>query len=127
MNLSTEVESETTVAARIAGEDIARGDFVTVLNETIEVASFLWTCSAVSLPPEEPVRIRYAASDAGWPRQVIGVCLPFIYVKTPRGVVKTIDIRLQQLVRLDRACAQIVWDELKPAPKKKRKSRKKAK
>lgn len=126
MNLSTEIESTTTVAARVAGEDISCGDFVTVLNETIELPSFLWSCSAVSLPPEEPVRIRYAADDAGWPRQVIGICLPFIYVKTHIGVVMPIDTRQRQLVRLDEACARNVWDELKP-PKQKSKTGKKKK
>src|SRR5690606_23898700 len=101
MTTTTETDTETTVAARIAGEDIACGDFVSVLNEVIEFPSFLWNCSAVSLSAEEPVRIRYTASDAGQPYQVIGVCLPFVYVKTPSGSVNTIDTRQRQLVRLD--------------------------
>ena len=122
MNTTTEVCPETTVAARIAGEDIACGDFVSVLNEIIELPSFLWNGSAVSLSAEEPVRIRYAASDAGQPYQVIGICLPFVYVKTPGGSVATIDTRQRQLVRLDETCARRVWQELtKPRSKKKRK------
>jgi hypothetical protein len=121
MKTNTEERPQTTVAARIAGEDIARGDFVTVMNETIELPSFLWNCSDVSLAPEEPVRIKYASSEAGQPRQVIGVCLPFVYVKTHFGSVVTIDTRLCQLVRLDENCARAIWKELKAPFKKKRK------
>jgi hypothetical protein len=121
MKTTTKLCAETTVAARIAGEDIACGDFVTILNEVVELPSFLWCSSPVSLAPEEPVRIRFITSDAGQPRKVIGICLPFIYARTPDGSVTTIDTRQCQLVRLDQGCASAVWKELKPASRKKRK------
>jgi len=122
MNSTTEADSNTTVAARIAGEDIACGDFVSVLNEIVELPSFLWNGSAVSLSAEQPVRICYAASDAGHPKKVIGICLPFVYVRTPNGSVTTIDTRQRQLVRLNEDCASAVWNELtKSRSKKKRK------
>ncbi len=122
MNTTTETYSDTTVAARIAGEDIACGDFVSVLNEIIELPSFLWNGSAISLAAEEPVRIRYAANDAGQPYKVMGICLPFVYVKTPNGAIITMDTRQRQLVRLNKNCALAVWNELtKSRSKKKRK------
>ncbi len=121
MKTAPVTSTETTVARCIAGEDIAIGDFVTVINNVVELPSFLWACSAISLPAEEPVRIRYMASEAGKPYQVIGVCLPFVYAKTPGGTVITIDTRQRQLVRLDGDCARVVWKELNSASKKKRK------
>jgi len=118
MKVATQPELETTVAARIAGEDIACGDYVAVMNEIIELPSYLWSCSGVSLAPDEPVRIRYIASDAGQPYKVIGVCLPFVYAKTHRGRVIVIDTRQRQLVRLDQACANVVWEKMKSHAKK---------
>jgi hypothetical protein len=56
MNATTETPSTTTVAARIAGEDINQGDYVTVLNEIVELPSYLWNCSGAALPADEPVR-----------------------------------------------------------------------
>ena len=121
MKLAAQTALETSVAARIAGEDIACGDFVAVMNEIIELPSFLWTCSGVSLAPDEPVRSGYAASDAGEPYKVIGVCLPFVYAKTHRGRVVVLDTRQRQLVRLDQTCAGAVWEKMKPPSRKARK------
>jgi hypothetical protein len=120
MKVASETTFETTVAVRIAGEDIACGDFVTVLNEVVELPSFLWDCSAVSLSPNEPVRIRYMTDDAGQPYKVIGVCLPFVYVKKHCGAVVAIDTRQRQLVRLDRDCARAVWKKMKSPSRKRR-------
>lgn len=118
MKVATQTDLKTTVAARIAGEDIACGDFVAVMNEMIELPSFLWSCSGVSLAPDEPVRIRYVANDAGHPYKVIGVCLPFVYAKTHRGRVVVIDTRQRQLVRLDHGCARSVWQKMKSSSRK---------
>ena len=113
MKVTTQTTLETKVAARIAGEDIACGDFVAVMNQIAEFPSFLWNCSAVSLAPDEPVRIRYMADDAGYPMKVIGVCLPFVYAKTHFGLVVVLDTRQRQLVRLDHDCARAVWKNMK--------------
>ncbi|QDS88377.1 hypothetical protein EC9_25670 [Rosistilla ulvae] len=121
MKVASPSWQRTTVAARIAGEDICCGDYVTVLNEQLELPSYLWSCSATSLPPDELVRIRYMPQEAGHPLKVIGVCLPFVYAKNDRAAVVTIDTRRQQLVRLDRKCARNVWKQLsKKVAKKKR-------
>ncbi|MCA9124812.1 MAG: hypothetical protein H6821_00810 [Planctomycetaceae bacterium] len=121
MKVATQTDLKTTVAARIAGEDIACGDFVAVMNEIVELPSFLWSCSGVSLAPDEPVRVRYVARDAGQPYKVIGVCLPFVYAKSHADRVIVIDTRQRQLVRLDQACASMVWEKMKLPAKKSRK------
>src|SRR5688572_9438509 len=114
MKTASETSLETTVAARIAGEDISVGDYVTVMSEVVELPSFLWDSAAISLPADELVRIRCMASDAGVPHRVIGVCLPFVYVKIPSGSVISIDTRQRQLVRLDEHCARVIWKAMNP-------------
>ena len=121
MNVATKPALETTVAARIAGEDLACGDFVAVMNEIVELPSFLWNGASVALAPDEPVRIRYTARDAGQPYKVIGVCLPFVYAKTHGGHVIVLDTRQRQLVRLDQACGSAVWEKMKAREKNGRK------
>ena len=48
--MKTSVDSEfvTTVAATVAGEDLRCGDFITLLNATFEIPSYMW--DQVSLP-----------------------------------------------------------------------------
>ncbi|WP_182871445.1 hypothetical protein [Stieleria mannarensis] len=121
MKATTDTPSCTTVAARIAGEDIKPGDYVSVLNEIVELPSFLWSCSAASLPVEDPVRIRYMPDEAGQPFKVVAVCLPFVYAKRPKGGITTFDTRQHQLVRLDRRNGRSVWKQIKKSLRKKKK------
>ncbi len=123
MKNTTETTSQITVAARIAGEDIKPGDFVTVLNELREWPSFMWSNSGISLPADELVCIRHMPSDAGELHKVIAVCLPFVYVKQTQGDVFPIDTRQQQLVRLDSANAQLVWKQMTRKSKTKNKQK----
>lgn len=125
---TTEKNNDTSVATRIAGEDIAAGDFLTILSEVIELPSFLWNCSDVSLPPHTPVKIRFLPNSAGLPCKVMTVCLPFVYAKYPNGYLMAFDIRLQDLVRLDRENAKAIWQEMrKPFQKRTKAKRKKKK
>ncbi len=119
MKTKSESQLELKVAATVAGEDLACGDYVAMLNETFELPSFLWDCCGVSLPPHEPVRLKLITDDAGQPLKVLAVCLPFVYVKTPNGKTETIDTRRIQLVRLDSRCAKVVRKELRSKSKKK--------
>ncbi|MEM9589391.1 MAG: hypothetical protein AAGA03_19070 [Planctomycetota bacterium] len=121
METTTETHYATNVAARVAGEDIRRGDYVTVLNEIVELPSFLWCCSGGTLPADEPVRIRCMPGDAGHPFRVVAVCLPFVYTKRPKGGTATFDTRQYQLVRLDRDSGRAMWKRLRKPAKKKRK------
>ena len=108
----------TTVATRIAGEDIAKGDYITVLSEIIEAPSFLWDCSGLSIPFDEPVRTRYLPNSAGEPHKVVAVCLPFVYAERPRGALIAFDTRQQQLVRLDHAIGRLLWERMQKSKKK---------
>ena len=101
----------------IAGEDLACGDYIVLLNETVDFPSFLWDACGASLSPHELVRLRVVPSNAGYPLRVIAICLPFVYAKTPGGETTTIDTRRTQLVRLHRKCAKVIWKELRSVPK----------
>lgn len=120
MRNTTDTHLETTLAASVAGEDIACGDFIAVMNEVIELPSYLWSGCDISLPSDEPVRLRFLPCDSGEPRKVIAVCLPFVYAKKPNGSVVTLDVRRYQLLRLDRACARAAWKARKPSKKRRR-------
>ncbi|TWU39496.1 hypothetical protein [Novipirellula artificiosorum] len=123
MKTTTESRSKTvtTVAARIAGEDIAKGDYVTILSEITELPSYLWDRSGISQPIDELVRLRYLPRAAGEPHRVVAVCLPFVYAKRPKGNLIAFDTRQQQLVRLDRANGRSLWKQLGKTTKKKTK------
>ncbi|XZE56080.1 hypothetical protein SH139x_002138 [Planctomycetaceae bacterium SH139] len=123
MKTTTESRSQTvtTVAARIAGEDIAKDDYVTILSEIIELPSYLWDGSGISQPIDELVRLRYLPRAAGEPHKVVAVCLPFVYAKRPKGNLIAFDTRQQQLVRLDRDIGRSLWKEMRKAAKKKTK------
>jgi hypothetical protein len=118
MKTSTETQPTTTVAASVAGEDLHCGEYVTLLNATCEIPSYMW--DQAMLPATELVRLKIIPCEAGVPLKVFAVCLPFVYAKTAAGDVRTLDLRRQQIVRLDRAAVKEVWTVLKPANKKTR-------
>lgn len=117
MKTTAASQLELTAAATVAGEDLAGGDYVSVLNETVEFPSFLWDACGASLPPHELVRLRLVPANAGHPLRVVAICLPFVYAKMPSGEMATIDTRRTQLVRLDRKCAKAIWRELRSGAK----------
>ena len=104
---------EPTLAASVAGEDLRVGDDVAVLNEIHEFPSFLWDCETARLAPDDVVRIQCAGRDAGMPLRVKAICLPFVFLKTPAGEHRTVDIRTVQLVRLNPRYAKLVRKELR--------------
>jgi hypothetical protein len=103
----------TNVVARIAGEDLKPGDFVTVLTEMIELPSFLWCCDSAAAPMDELVRLRYLPREAGEPFKIMVVCLPFVYTKRANGKLTTLDIRKHQLVKLDNMSGKKVWKRMR--------------
>lgn len=107
-----ETASLTHVAARIAGEDLQPGDFVTALTEIVELPSFLWCCDTAATSKDELVRLRYLPFEAGEPFKVIAICLPFVYTKRSNGKLKTFDTRRQQLVRLDKGSGKKIWQRM---------------
>lgn len=117
MKTRTVSRLEPSAAATVAGEDLACGDYIALLNETIDFPSFLWDACGASLSPHELVRLKLIPETAGHPLRVIAVCLPFVYAKRPGGDTVTIDMRRTQLVRLHRKSAKAVWRELRSKAK----------
>jgi hypothetical protein len=109
---------ETSLAASLAAEDVACGDYVAILSEVCELPSCFWCSDATMLPPDEPVRIRFLSHDGGTPLKVKAVCLPFVFVKSPSGTFQTLDVRRQQLAKLDRKYAAEVFKRLRPKTKR---------
>ena len=108
-----EAAFSTSVVARIAGEDLKPGDFVTALTEMIELPSFLWCCDSAAAPKDELVRLRYLPREAGEPFKVVVVCLPFVYTKRSNGKLTTFDTRKHQLVKLDNLSGKKVWKRMR--------------
>lgn len=100
------------LAARVAPEDLRRGDFVAVLSEIIELPSFLWS-ETLPRGQDELVRLRRLPTDDRAPLKVEAICLPFIFVKLPCGTHETIDVRLASLARLEKDYARTVWKALR--------------
>jgi hypothetical protein len=111
MPTHTSTADDTALAASVAPEDLRRGDYVAVLNEIFELPSWLW-CDSMT-PDEEPVRIKYCATDAGMPLKIKAICLPFVFTKSADRQLQTFDVRQVQLVRLDRRYAKTVWKTLR--------------
>jgi hypothetical protein len=103
---------DTYVSKSLAAEDLRCGDFVSILHEVFEYPSFFWHCDPHVHPPGEPVRLVCRSDDGGTPLKVKAICLPFVFVKTPGGKHRTLDVRQHRLVRLTAEYAQPVWKAL---------------
>lgn len=112
MKTKSKMRPAPTLAATVAGEDLACGDWVALLNQFVELPSYMW-CDSIALSPHEMVRLKYAPSEAGQPLRIVAICLPFVYAKSPGDMLITIDTRQAQLVRLDRKCARSVWKAMR--------------
>src|SRR4051812_12943336 len=112
MNFPLKDNQASSTAARVAPEDLRRGDFVAVLSEILEVPPFCWNDTLPS-GQGELVRLRRLPTKDRVPLKVKAICLPFVFVKLPRGQFQTIDVRLASLVRLDKAYAKTVWKSLR--------------
>ncbi|MFO0921372.1 MAG: hypothetical protein U0905_02655 [Pirellulales bacterium] len=108
-----EEEWNTSVAARVAGEDLRPGDYVALSRETIELPSFFWCDSSAIGSYEEPVRIQFLSRESGCPCKIITVCLPFVYAERPSGAVVTFDIRRNELLKLHRKKGCKIFERLK--------------
>ena len=113
MDAELAIDDTLTVAATVGPEDLRRGDYVAILNQTFEAPTFLWCGDAATVTREEPVRMRYRTREGGLPLKVKAVCLPFVFLKTHEGRYRSIDLRQVELVRLDRGYAELIWKKLK--------------
>jgi hypothetical protein len=113
MKTNTKLSPATTVAASVAGEDVHCGDYVALLSHIYELPTCLWSSGSDYLPADEIIRLKMIPEDAGVPLKVFAVCLPFVYALTSCGEMKTLDLRRQSIVRLDRSSAKQVWKQLR--------------
>lgn len=112
MTATSKTIRQPTLAATVAGEDIACGDYVAVLSELYELPSYMWDSCGATLSPYELVRLTLISRMGGVPHKVFAVCLPFVYARTHNGATVIFDVRRQQLARLDRRTAKIAWKNL---------------
>ena len=110
--MKTQTQTSIELSKSLAAEDVRCGDFVSILYEILEVPSYLWTCDAHLLPPDEPVRLQWRTGDCGTPLKVKAICLPFVFVKKPCGEHRTLDVRQHHLVRLSNQYARTAWKTL---------------
>ena len=111
----------------IAAEDLRYDDVIAILDTTYEYPTFLWSFESLSVPIDEPVRIRWLSQDPGMPLKVKAICLPFVLVMYPSKRVEALDIRQHRFVKLSETYALESWKKFRPKPEKKKKKRKKKK
>ncbi len=109
MTTTSESLMQPSLAQCVAGEDLQLGEFISMLTTTTEFLSHLWDRCDLTLSPSEVVRVKYIPHRAGTPLKILGICLPFVYVQGANKKVEVLDLRLTQVVRLDRACAKEIW------------------
>ena len=105
-------ERDATLAKTLAPEDVRPGDYVAVLSEEYEYAAFAWSCDTSLSDEDKIIRVRFRPRETTGPLRVIDACLPFVFVKEPKGVGRTLDLRAVRLARLDRAYAKRVCKSL---------------
>jgi hypothetical protein len=110
MSSNTTTADRTALAAMLAPEDVRCGDYIAVLDEIVELPSWLWCDLLTDTGALRQIRCR--ADGGGVPLKVKAICLPFVFVKSPRQQPWTLDVRQYRLVRLDRSYARTVWKEL---------------
>lgn len=105
---------QASLAATVAGDDLEIGQYVAVLAEIHEYLSIYWDDSAGGgLLPQETVRIPFTPATTGEPLRIEAICLPFVFVKTPNGEHRSLDIRNARLARLDKGYARFVLKKSK--------------
>lgn len=97
--------NEPTLARSLAPEDVRVGDYVAVMSEEFEYATFACVCD-YSLSNEPIIRLRFRPREPSEPLRVKAICLPFLLVKPLKRKPRTLDIRAVQLARLDKHYAK---------------------
>ncbi len=106
-------KDDVTVAATVAPEDLTEGDDIAILNYVVEFATYHWHGYAFESNADlsQLVHIKYTNND-GLPLKVRAICLPYLLVESIDKTHRTIDVRLNQLVRVSKDYASAVRKEL---------------
>lgn len=105
---SPATDRNATLAKPLAPEDVRPGDYVAVLDEEYQWPAANWYYD----PPahaDKVIYVRLRPRETSPPLRVIDACLPFVFVKPPKGNGRTLDLRAVRLARLDRDYARRVW------------------
>jgi hypothetical protein len=86
------------VARPVAPEDIRNGEFIAVLEVIAERVPGCW-CDVDAFQPLKARRFVRLP-------QVLGVCLPFVFVRQHDGDLRTLDVRRLRFARLEKAYAR---------------------
>jgi hypothetical protein len=114
MKTKSTAAPQASLAATVAGDDLEVGQYVAVLSEIREYLSIFWDESAGNgLSPHETVRIPFVPAIAGEPLRIEAICLPFVFVKSPGGEYRSLDVRNVRLARLDGEYAKFVLKKSK--------------
>ena len=79
---------------------------MTVASVTVELIPFLLDDNSWK-QDLEPSRVSVMPDCAGYPLEIVGVCLPFVLVRTPSGAHGTLDLRRHRVVRLSSKFAKM--------------------
>lgn len=91
------MDHHTTIARRLAPEDIRKDMFVAVLTITHEFVPFFCESTA-AFERGEPYRMTFLPDEQeSQPLKVIAVCLPFVFVKDAHRRHRTLDVRRHRL------------------------------
>ena len=110
-------------------EDLLAGDYVTVLQQTYEVATYVWCgIDTHQFPPGEPIEISLRGYFEAL--EVKDICFPFLLCTNNEGEVCVIDSRSHQLGKLAPSFVQNLKTATKAQQRKldkKKKSKKRKK
>ena len=84
----------------LAPEDAAPGMYITVMCQRHEWFPDPCLADAATIQMLRPMRWDRIPKDSGHPLRIAGVCLPFLFVQTPQGGARTLDVRRMSLARL---------------------------
>jgi hypothetical protein len=101
------------VARTLAPEDVAPGDYVCVLAETYEWIS-IFCASEFERPAVQ--RSTMVPNETDPPMLVEAVCVPFVFVREPKGARRVIDLRRVRLARVSKRFGARVFAAMRNAP-----------
>lgn len=90
----------------VAPEDLAVGDYVVVMQYTDHVYPVVYAHDNMSRV--DPVYVTARPRNAGWPYEVLSICLPFIMVEDIDGDQYAMDLRRDVLARVPQSYVDAV-------------------
>lgn len=92
---------DTTLAKPLAPGDVRPRDYVAVLYEKHQHPAVTWYYKPPNGRETEVIRVRVRPNETSGPLRVLDPCLPFVFVKSPKGAGRKLDVRAVRLARLD--------------------------